>query len=141
MATNLSALQRFQLKTQATEFQNEFNKFVIENERQKKLTKINQGIAEGASERNFSRYFERFNVRFDRKGLETSGIRDQAADRTLTDQDRNQAALTRGFNSQTNALTRQFNVQNKAHTQQQQNLQSYGASVGVDLATQLGNRT
>lgn len=132
-----TALEQFQIQQQLADLLNSFNQNAISNAFQRQALSLNRDAVLGDLQRNFDRSVPFLGVPTSRRGLETSGLRNQQIDRSLGDFQRN-------FQRANTDFTRQFNQLDVADLQNQTtfsqgnaNLDAFQAARRSEIASQI----
>lgn len=99
-----SAVSSFNVEDALRQLLLNYQSQLANNAAQQQRIVLNRGQALGDSNRQFGRMFERVPTQYSRRGLETSGIKNQGVDRILGDQFRNLGRIDQGFADQANRL-------------------------------------
>jgi len=132
-----TALEEFQLQQQLTQLFQGFDNTAIGNAFQRQNVALNRDAVLGDLQRQFDRSSPFLGVPFSRRGLETSGIRNQGIDRQVGDFQRN-------FQRQATDFSRQLNQLDVSDLQNQTALQngladidSFRAARRSEIASQI----
>ena len=132
-----TALEEFQIQRQLTDIINNFNTTTINNSLQRQNVELNRDAVLGDLQRVFDRNQPFLGVPFSRRGLETSGIRDQSIDRQLGDFQRTFQRTSQDFTRQLNNLDisdqHAFNIQESQHA----DIAAFRAAERSEIASQI----